>query len=124
RKVYNYTLTGELQFEIEGKAEEGSLHGFIVPSPSFDLAINNDNELWVVNPGMHAMEHYSFDGRLRRHWSHSGINHEGFSGCCNPGHFTFMNDGRFVTSEKGLVRIKTYRQSGEFEGLVAAPVKF
>lgn len=124
RKVYNYTLSGELQNEIEGKAEEGALHGFIVPSPSFDLAINNDNELWVVNPGMHSIEHYSFDGRLRRHWSHSGVNHEGFSGCCNPGHFTFLNDGRFVTSEKGLVRIKTYRQSGEFEGVVAAPVKF
>jgi hypothetical protein len=49
---------------------------------------------------------------------------EGFSGCCNPAHFTFLPDGRFVTSEKGLVRIKTYKPSGEFEGVVAAPVKF
>jgi hypothetical protein len=49
---------------------------------------------------------------------------EGFSGCCNPAHFTFLPDGRFVTSEKGLVRIKTYKPSGEFEGVVAAPSKF
>jgi hypothetical protein len=49
---------------------------------------------------------------------------EGFSGCCNPAFFTFLSDGRFVTSEKGLVRIKTYKVSGEFEGVVAAPDKF
>lgn len=49
---------------------------------------------------------------------------EGFSGCCNPAHFTFLPDGRFVTSEKGLVRVKTYKPSGEFDGVVAAPVKF
>jgi hypothetical protein len=49
---------------------------------------------------------------------------EGFSGCCNPAYFTFLPDGRFVTSEKGLVRIKTYKPSGEFEGVVAAPAKF
>ena len=49
---------------------------------------------------------------------------EGFSGCCNPAHFAFLPDGRFVTSEKGLVRVKTYKPSGEFDAVVAAPVKF
>src|SRR5690554_3002490 len=46
RKVYRYSLEGELVNEIQGKSEEGDLHGFIVPSPFFDLAVNNDNELW------------------------------------------------------------------------------
>jgi hypothetical protein len=124
RKVYKYTTDGELLLEFDGKAAEGVLHGFIIPSGFFDLDINPDGDLWVVNPGMHALEQYTAEGQLREHWNKTGIMIEGFSGCCNPAYFTFLPDGRFVTSEKGLVRIKTYKPSGEFEGVVAAPVKF
>lgn len=124
RKVYKYSTQGELLLEFDGKAEEGVLHGFIIPSGFFDLDINPDGELWVVNPGLHALENYTTDGRLREHWNKTSMMNEGFSGCCNPAHFTFLPDGRYVTSEKGLVRIKTYKRSGEFEGVVAAPVKF
>jgi hypothetical protein len=124
RKVYKYSTEGDLRLEIDGKADEGVLHGFIIPSGFFDLEINPDGDLWVVNPGMHALEQYTTEGQLREHWNNTSMMTEGFSGCCNPAHFTFLPDGRFVTSEKGLVRIKTYKPSGEFEGVVAAPVKF
>jgi hypothetical protein len=124
RKVIRYSGEGEIMAEFDGKAEEGVLHGFIIPSPCFDLDINDVDELWVVNPGLHALENYTFDGNLRAHWKNTGMRPEGFSGCCNPTYFTFLDDGRFVTSEKGLVRIKTYKRSGEFEGVVAAPTKF
>jgi hypothetical protein len=124
RKVIRYSGEGKILTEFDGKAEEGDLHGFIIPSPCFDLDINDVGELWVVNPGLHALENYTYDGSLRSHWKNTGMRPEGFSGCCNPTYFTFLDDGRFVTSEKGLVRIKTYKRSGEFEGVVAAPVKF
>ncbi len=124
RKVLRYSKQGEKLAEFDGKAEEGVLHGFIIPSPYFDMDINADGDLWVVNPGMHALENYTTDGQLREHWNSTTMQTEGFSGCCNPAHFTFLPDGRFVTSEKGLVRIKTYKPSGEFEGVVAAPAKF
>lgn len=124
RKVIRYSLQGEKLAEFDGKADEGVVHGFIIPSPYFDLDINSDGDLWVVNPGLHALENYTEDGNLREHWNNTTMQTEGFSGCCNPAHFTFLPDGRFVTSEKGLVRIKTYKPSGEFEGVVAAPSKF
>jgi hypothetical protein len=124
RKVIRYNLQGEKLAEFDGKADEGVVHGFIIPSPYFDLDINADGDLWVVNPGLHALENYTEDGNLREHWNNTTMQTEGFSGCCNPAHFTFLPDGRFVTSEKGLVRIKTYKPSGEFEGVVAAPSKF
>ncbi len=124
RKVIRYNLQGEKLAEFDGKADEGVIHGFIIPSPYFDLDINTDGDLWVVNPGLHALENYTEDGNLREHWNNTTMQTEGFSGCCNPAHFTFLPDGRFVTSEKGLVRIKTYKPSGEFEGVVAAPAKF
>lgn len=124
RRVIRFSEEGELLGEFDGKAEEGELNGFIIPSPCFDLDVNDENELWVVNPGLHALENYTAEGNLRAHWKNTGMRPEGFSGCCNPSHFTFLDDGRFVTSEKGLVRIKTYKRSGEFEGVVAEPAKF
>ena len=124
RRILRYSEEGDLKGEFDGKANEGILHGFIVPSPVFDMDINDIGELWVVNPGLHALENYTYDGHLRSHWKRTSINPEGFSGCCNPAFFAFLDDGRYVTSEKGLVRVKTYKRSGELEGVVAAPVQF
>ena len=44
-----------------------------------------------------------------------------FFGCCNPAHFAILPDGRFVTSEKGIPRIKVYSAQGQFECVVAGP---
>ncbi|MEE9460788.1 MAG: hypothetical protein V3V53_03100, partial [Bacteroidales bacterium] len=49
---------------------------------------------------------------------------DGFSGCCNPAHIAIMADGSFLTSEKGVVRIKIHKPSGELSTVVAAPDKF
>jgi len=124
RMIRKFDLNGKPQGEIEGKSGNDQIHGFIIPSPYFDLAFNNDGELWVVNPGKHTLENYTTNGELRTWWQASSIKTEGFSGCCNPAHFAFLPDGSFVTSEKGMVRIKTYKPSGAFSGVVAAPSKF
>lgn len=124
RKIIKFNDKGEQIGEFEGHKAENERHGFIVPSPYFDLAINAFDELWIVNPGKHRIENYTFDGRLIGFWEKTSINIEGFSGCCNPAHFDIMPDGTFVTSEKGMVRVKTYKPSGELISVVAAPVKF
>ncbi len=123
RRVYHFVNLEKIN-DIEGKTGEEALHGFIIPSPYFDVKVNSFGDLWVVNPGKHALENYSFEGDLRSNWTATAIQIEGFSGCCNPAHFTFLEDGSFITSEKGLVRIKIYEQSGKFKSVVAAPNKF
>lgn len=125
RRILKYTTEGGLIAQFDGKKnKDEDLHGFIIPSPCFDIDINSYGELWAVNPGLHALENYTYDGDMRAYWENTGVKLEGFSGCCNPAHFAFLDDGRFVTSEKGLVRIKIYKPSGEFEAVVAAPKKF
>jgi len=124
RRIIQYSVSGEKINEFEGKSGDDVMHGFIIPSPYFDVDINGDGELWVTNPGIHALENYTFDGNLRAYWENTSMKIDGFSGCCNPAHFTFLPDGSFVTSEKGLVRIKVHKPSGELLGVVAAPVKF
>lgn len=124
REVRIYSLQGEVLGVFEGKSESEAGHGFIVPSANFDLAVNDYGELWVVNPGKHAMENYSDDGRMRGFWEKASFGIDGFLGCCNPARITVMDDGSFVTSEKGMVRIKIHDQSGKLISVVAAPDLF
>ncbi len=124
RRVLIYDRDGNFKNEIRGETGDGTSHGFIVPSPNFHLEIDPGDNLWVANPGVHTLQHYNDQGDVIRSWKASTPKIEGFSGCCNPARFTFLPDGRFVTSEKGIVRIKVYSPAGEFESVVAAPLKF
>lgn len=124
RRVIIYDQNANKNSEFQGVSGSSVLHGFIVPSANFDLAINADNELWITNPGLHALQNYSFEGDLRGYWDKSTMDIEGFSGCCNPANFTFLPNGNFITSEKKIVRIKEYKPSGELVAVVAPPSKF
>ena len=124
RRVIRYDLEGNILGEFEGKAESAAGHGFIIPSPNFDIVVNEFGELWAVNPGKHAIENYSDIGEMRGFWQNSSMNIEGFTGCCNPAEIAVMENGDFVTSEKGLVRIKVYDSSGKLKSVVAPPEKF
>jgi hypothetical protein len=124
RRIVIYNREGEITGEFEGKADSDEGHGFIIPSANFDLVVNSFGELWVVNPAKHALENYSDDGRLRGYWQNSSMEIDGFLGCCNPARITTLEDGSFVTSEKGLVRIKIHDQSGKLLSVVAPPALF
>ena len=122
--VLRYNLSGTLLRRIGEKDEAKDIPGFVVPSPYFDLAIGYEGYLWVVNPGRHALENYTFSGELRSSWERSSMDIEGFSGCCNPTHIAMLANGSFVTSEKGLVRVKIHNQMGNFKEVVAGPKYF
>jgi sugar lactone lactonase YvrE len=124
RLVHRYDISGKYIDHFEGKTGEQDSIGFIVPSGYFDLKINQEGELWVVNPGRHAFENYTYEGQLRSFWENSSARIEGFSGCCNPAHIAFLPDGSFVTSEKLIVRIKIHKPSGQLSTVVASPVQF
>ncbi|MBA7588791.1 hypothetical protein ES708_30860 [subsurface metagenome] len=98
--------------------------GFVVPSPYFDVAVGRDKTLWVVNPGRHLLQNYTPEGKFIRSWGHSSVSIEGFCGCCNPTHIAITGEGSFVTSEKGLARVKVYDPMGGFIGVVAGPRHF
>ncbi len=122
--VYHYNLKGELQNNIGEKNKEKEIMGFILPSAYFDLLIGRDNELWVVNPGIHQLEHYRSNGDLISSWTRTSMQLDGFSGCCNPSHIAMLSDGSFVTSEKGIERVKIHHPNGEFKCVVASPEDF
>lgn len=122
--VHEYFVDGKKVKDIGGKNLEKGIRGFVVPSPYFDLMLGRQGELWVVNPGRHALEAYNSKGDLISTWERTSMQVDGFGGCCNPSHVAMLSDGSFVTSEKGLERIKVHLPSGDFKSVVAAPSQF
>jgi sugar lactone lactonase YvrE len=124
RIVYRFDRSGKLLGRIGAKDAARDIPAFVVPSPYFDLEIGPDGLLWVVNPGFHQLQAFTFDGQLEKKWGQPSFSIDGFCGCCNPSYFTLLADGRFVTSEKGLSRIKVYAADGKFESVVAGQEAF
>jgi len=110
--------------KIGRKDSIAGIDGFIIPSPYFDIAIGRDGELWVVNSGMHQLESYDKEGNQISSWKKTSMRLDGFSGCCNPSHIAILPNGSFVTSEKGIERVKIHEPSGKFKSVVAAPQQF
>ena len=124
RIVYQCNTNGQIVQRIGEKDEQKGVPGFVIPSPYFDVAIDDNGFLWAANTGRHVFENYNRDGSLRTSWGVTSFKIEGFSGCCNPAHFSIMDDNSFITSEKGMPRIKLYDQHGQFIGIVAPPAAF
>jgi DNA-binding beta-propeller fold protein YncE len=124
RRVVICDPDGEILGAFEGKADSEAGHGFIIPSPYFDVVVNSYGELWAVNPGKKAIENYTDNGEMRGFWQKNSTDINGFAGCCNPAEIAVLGDGAFVTSEKGMVRIKIHEPSGELRSVVAPPALF
>lgn len=92
---------------------------FIIPSPYFDVALNSETILFVANTGNRRIEKRNIDGTLLGFFGEPGTEPGSFCGCCNPAHFTLTPDG-FVTSEKGINRIKLLNEKGEFVEFVSS----
>lgn len=124
RIVYQCNTNGQILQRIGEKNDQTGVAGFVVPSPYFDVAIDDNGFLWVANTGRHLFENFNPDGSLRTSWGITSFKIEGFSGCCNPAHMAILDDNSFITSEKGMPRIKIYDQHGQFTGVVASPDMF
>jgi hypothetical protein len=122
--VLQYELSGNPVKKIGEKDPARNIPGFVVPSPYFDLGIDRKGDLWIANPGRHHLEQYTREGDLTTSWGESSMSMEGFCGCCNPSNFAVLSDGCFVTSEKGIERIKVYWPNGVFRYVVAGPDSF
>jgi hypothetical protein len=96
---------------------------FDIPSPYFDVALDDNNILFTANTGLHRIETRSIDGKVKSYFGEAGTAPEYFCGCCAPPHFAVIPEG-FVTAEKGINRIKILNKKGEFVELVNSKNNF
>ena len=96
---------------------------FVIPSPYFDVDLDNNNNLYVANTGLHRIETYTIEGILKSQFGKAGTAPGSFCGCCAPPHFAIIPQG-FVTAEKGINRIKILDKNGEFVEFVNSKNNF
>jgi DNA-binding beta-propeller fold protein YncE len=124
RIVLRYDKSGKLAGRIGEKNKERKFPGIIMPSPYLDVKLAHDGLLRLNNTGLHRVEAYTASGELESSWGKPSGAIEGFCGCCNPIGLAMLPDGRCVTCEKGLPRVKVYSPEGVFESVVAGPETF
>ena len=124
RAVRRYDKSGKLAGRIGDKDKKRNIPGLVLPSPYLDVKVGHDGLLRVNNTGRHRVEAYTADGDLEFSWGKPSNAIEGFCGCCNPVSLALLPDGRCVTCEKGLPRVKVYSPEGAFESVVAGPESF
>ena len=122
--IHLYDREGQFLKSIGQKDSVDRKFGFMIPSPYFDVDIDREGHIWATNPGLHTLEAFDSEGRYISGWYRTSMELDGFSGCCNPIHFAFLSDGGFVTSEKGLVRVKIHDPNGDFRCVVDGPASF
>jgi hypothetical protein len=124
KTVIRYDKAGKVLGRLGEPGPQAGVGKYEIPSPYFDVAIDPSGHPWVAHTGKLRIENYKDDGTMSTSWGKSSNRIEGFSGCCNPSHMTIRKDGSFVTSEKGLVRVKVHAANGDLVGLVAAAKDF
>ena len=119
KRVYILDKTGKLESFIGHEDPK-----FILPSPYFDLSISEDDIITVTNPGHRRVETRDIEGNVLSMFGEAGAAPEAFCGCCNPSHFTYFDENTFVTSEKGINRIKLLDINGSFIEFVSVQDQF
>jgi hypothetical protein len=124
RVVLHCNKSGKVVGRIGEKNKERNIPGLILPSPYLDVKLAPDGLLRVNNTGRHRVEAYTAEGDLESFWGKPSAAIDGFCGCCNPVGLALLPDGRYVTCEKGLPRVKIYSKEGAFECVVAGTESF
>lgn len=119
RIIVRYDKNENIIGYIGKKDIEKDILGFIIPSPHFDMVITPEGLISVINPGRHKIETYTVEGKIISSWGEPGMDTKLFSGCSNPVRLAILSDGSFVTCEKGIPRVKVYKNDGTFESVVA-----
>jgi hypothetical protein len=118
RTVFILDKGGEVKEMIGQNSPE-----FVVPSPYFDVVLNDDNSFYVANTGYRRVEKHNSSGKKISSFGEPGTAPDAFCGCCNPAHLISIPQG-FVTAEKGINRIKIIDTQGKFIEFVSAHNSF
>ena len=114
RRVHRFTADGHFDLMFG--------HFTVYASPIVLTYSPKSDLLYVANPGKHRIEVFTQAGEYQQEltWGEPSTDYQGFAGCCNPVGLAVLKDGRIITAEKAVPRVKVFRD-GKLDCFVAGP---
>jgi hypothetical protein len=116
RLIHRYDSGGKQLGVIGTKNKTGS---FILPNRSLDIDVDSMGVVRATDTGRHQVTAWALDGSPLGSFGKFGMsNPEDFVGCCNPVNLALTPDGKVVTGEKMIARVKVYEPDGKLLAVI------
>jgi hypothetical protein len=110
RYIRRYSPDGK-QLGVIGM--HGKNRGFMLPNRSLDMDVDAKGIVRATDPGRHRVSSWRLDGTPLGYFGKFGqANPRDFVGCCNPVNVAIAPDGKIVTGEKVIARVKVFDPQG------------
>ena len=116
RCIRRYTETGKVIGEI---GTQNKTRGFMLPNRSLDMDVDGKGTVRATDSGRHRVSSWVLDGTPAGYFGKFGLrNPEDFVGCCNPVNIAVAPDGKIITAEKVIARVKVFDAGGKLLALI------
>jgi len=116
RIIRRYDAAGRQIGEI---GNQNRTRGFILPNRALDFDIDPSGVVYATDSGRHRVAAWTLDGTSLGFFGRfSQREPGGFVGCCNPVNLALRPDGKIVTGEKMVARVKVYEPDGTLLALI------
>jgi sugar lactone lactonase YvrE len=116
RIIRRYDMKGVPQGLIGTANKTGS---FMLPNKWLDFDVDAKGVVHATDTGRHQVSAWALDGTRLSAFGKFGMAHpEDFVGCCNPVNLALAPDGKVVTGEKMVARVKVYAPEGKLLAVI------
>jgi hypothetical protein len=99
--------------------DRGKTKTFMLPNGKLDLAVDAAGVVRATDTGRHQVTAWTLDGAPVGKFGKFGMQDPAdFVGCCNPTNVAATRDGKIVTSEKMVARVKVFEPDGRLLALI------
>jgi hypothetical protein len=116
RIVRRFDATGR-QHNLIG--DQGKTKTFMLPNGRLDLDVDRAGVVRATDTGRHHVTAWTLDGTPIGAFGRFGMRDPAdFVGCCNPMNVATTPDGKVVTSEKMVARVKVFEPDGRLLAVI------
>jgi hypothetical protein len=99
--------------------DQNKTKAFILPNGRLDLGVDASGTVLATDTGRHRVTSWALDGTPVGAFGKFGMaDPADFVGCCNPVNLALTPDGKVVTGEKMVPRVKVFERDGRLIGYI------
>jgi hypothetical protein len=99
--------------------DQGKTKAFMLPNGRLDVDVDAAGIVRVTDTGRHQVTSWALDGTPIGRFGKFGMQDPAdFVGCCNPVNVATTPDGKVVTSEKMVARVKVFEPDGRLLAVI------